>query len=100
VGGGESAGGWGAWVNPLRGFTDSQLVFIFIYFYRAGDRTQDLTHMKSLALSHTPTLSCNFIKGFVPTPSKAKDRVQDINTGSEYNYQARERTIKKINKWA
>lgn len=58
--------------------------------------------MKSLALSHTPTLCFKFIKGFVPTPNTAKDRVQNINTGSEYNYQAREQTIKKINKvrWA
>lgn len=54
--------------------------------------------MKSMALSHTPTRSCNLIKGFVPTPTTAKDRVRSINTGSEYNYQARERAIKKINK--
>lgn len=58
--------------------------------------------MKSLALSRTPTRSCNLIKGFVSTPTMAKDRVKSINTGSEYNYQASmvTRAIKKINKGA
>lgn len=46
--------------------------------------------MKSLALSHTPALRYNL-------PQPWQDRHRNINTRSQYVYQAEENTTKKTN---
>lgn len=56
----------------------------FSSFISARLGTESRTsHVKSLAMSHAPTLSCN-LKTLYPTPTMAKDRVKNIDTGSDY----------------
>lgn len=69
--------------EPLQGFhllTHSW----FSSFISARLGTEPRTsHVKSLALSHAPVLSCNLLKGFVPCSNHGKRQSQ------EYRYRKR-----------